>query len=71
MRFPLLILLTMNVTGAMAQDFRCIVPDEDRFYMDGEKMLGLRVIGSEVLERIYNEGLEDGNGAARFVRAEW
>jgi hypothetical protein len=39
----------MCAADAWAQDFRCIVPDEDRFYMDSGRMLGLRVIDIETV----------------------
>ncbi len=42
--------LFLYVSGALAQDFRCIVPGEDRFYMDGGRMLGLRIIASETVD---------------------
>jgi hypothetical protein len=47
MKHLLLFFLLPPFYGAWAQDFRCIVPGEDRFYMDGNNMLGLRVIASD------------------------
>lgn len=50
MRHLLFFLLFLPVADAWAKDFRCIVPGEDRFYMDGGRMLGLRVIASETVD---------------------
>jgi len=50
MRHLLFFLLFLSFSGAWAQDFRCIVPGEDRFYMDAGRMLGLRILTSETVE---------------------
>lgn len=50
MRHQLISILIMCAAEAWGQDFRCIVPGEDRFYMDGGRMLGLRVITSETVD---------------------
>jgi hypothetical protein len=49
MRHLLFSILIMCAADAWAQDFRCIVPGEDRFYMDAGRMLGLRVIDIETV----------------------
>ena len=46
MRKQLTFLLALCHLCAIGQEFRCIVPGEDRFFSDGS-LLGLRVIGSE------------------------
>jgi hypothetical protein len=45
LKLPLFFAILFSIP-VLAQDFRCIVPDEDRFFMDGT-MLGLRVIDSD------------------------
>jgi hypothetical protein len=48
MRKLLPLLFLLGSASAFGQEFRCVVPGEDRFYLDGS-MLGLRIIDSETV----------------------